>query len=123
MKELKFRQPIYENGKITRWHIWEFRDGLYQLLTNQHESDQFICKLDSNLKEIFENDIVERKSGERYRVVYNPEYAQFWLEHLRLNYYADFMELTSFKESVTIIGNSREHPNLLKTRNKTIGGK
>ncbi len=58
-REIKFRQPVWENGKIIRWHYWGFKDGLYQHPINQHTSNEFTGLFDKNGKEIYENDIIE----------------------------------------------------------------
>lgn len=57
MREIKFRQPVWDNGKITGWHYWGFKDGLYQPPINQHESYQFTNLKDRNGTEIYEGDI------------------------------------------------------------------
>ncbi len=58
-REIKFRQPVWENGKIIRWHYWGFKDGLYQHPINQHVSNEFTGLFDRNGKEIYEDDIIE----------------------------------------------------------------
>lgn len=58
-REIKFRQPVWENGKIVRWYYWGFKDGRYQHPINQHTSNEFTGLFDTNGKEIYEDDIVE----------------------------------------------------------------
>jgi len=120
MKEIKFRQPIYENGKIIKWHYWGFKNGEYQLPINQHESYQFTGMKDKNKKEIYEGDFVKytadimwsAKKGiisvDTFAVVVwgyaGFTFKQIGKEPLRaLNY-----------EQYEVIGNKFQNPELIK---------
>ena len=131
MKEIKFRQPIYENGKIVRWHYWGFKDGLYQLPINQHESYQFTGLKDNKRtkeypegQEIYEGDIVKfekwsiSKTETRYcKVIFSD--GSFRLNG-KSGYIGDieistwFIEDYKLKVKLEVIGNEFMNPELLE---------
>ena len=76
MRELKFRQPIWEDGKIIRWHIWGFRDGIYQHPMNQYESNQYSPFFDTNKVRICEGDIIRTICGIK-EVVFSDDIGCF----------------------------------------------
>lgn len=107
MKEIKLRQPVYENGKIVRWHYWGYKNGLFQHPMNIHESSLFTGIKDDR-KDIYEGDVFVDKEDydKEFPKVIEWEDGGFFLgdEHL-----ID----VKFKEWM-MIGNIYENPNLMK---------
>lgn len=127
MREIKFRQPIYENGKVVSWHFWGV--GIEQggelanvgwltsklFVTNPKDSQQFTGLKDKNGKEIYEGDIVEfpdyrngawfgKPQPTRIEVV---EYSTYFSAYQELRMYEQL------KDRYEVIGNIYENPELL----------
>jgi hypothetical protein len=73
MRELKFRQPIFDiNGKFTDWHYWGYIDGCFRRpMDISREAISFCVKgeaglqftglHDKNGKEVYEGDVTSIK--------------------------------------------------------------
>ena len=70
MREIKFRQPIIENGKFKGFHYWGIlKQGIFvaplsDARYHNTPSNQFTGLLDKNGKEIYQGDIVQVGEGE-----------------------------------------------------------
>ena len=122
MREIKFRQPIFDtNGVFEKWHYWGLFDvgGNFEYtppterhylefskLTDPLDSQQFTGLHDKNGKEIYEGDIVMFWGGIG-KVIYFDAYASFKIQYTE-NDMAD-LNLNSHE----ILGNIYENPELL----------
>lgn len=75
---------------------------------------EYIDKKDKAGNDICEGDLVKRDSGTIYIVTFNTNHAKFQLERIPDNYLLDWFELSAFDESVVIIGNKYDNPELIK---------
>ena len=78
MRELKFRQPIYENQKFVKFHLWGFNahgDGGFTNPVLLVPSEQYTGLTDKNGVEDWINDIVKANVGPvtYYRPIYQAE--------------------------------------------------
>ena len=143
MRTIKYRQPLFHNGKFNCWYYWGFIDGGFTSPQNfQSESQEFTGLLDSKRtkeypegQEIYEGDIVEWTDYE-----YKDEVNGLWHKikgKLNRDGWADY----TFRDVVTlkqfrlwlknedfgyegeglidpsickVVGNIYEHPYLLK---------
>ncbi len=119
MREIKFRQFI-EKGLF---HYWGFtEDGFISPIHPNKSYDQYIGLKDKNKKEIYESDLVEfRTYGQEPnitrlgKVIYIGDMAQF-LFKCPLSYldYISFRAEEINKETIRVVGNIYENPELLK---------
>ena len=119
-REIKFRQPVWDNGEIIRWHYWGFKDGLYQHPINQHTSNEFTGLFDKNGKEIYEDDIIEWSvfpdddSIIRIRDVVKYSRGCFFVEKRY-----EILGLKAPYNEIEIIGNTHENHELIE--NEKVG--
>lgn len=62
MRELKFRQPIFREGKFESWHYWGYTEGGFVSPANadlERLSQQFTGLKDKTGKEIYEGDFLK----------------------------------------------------------------
>jgi len=78
MREIKYRQPIFLDGKFLKWHYWGFVDnsfvGVISPIEEAHKnSQQFTGLQDKNGKEIFEGDVIHCDNGSVGIITYDEE--------------------------------------------------
>ncbi|MDD5454052.1 MAG: YopX family protein [Candidatus Ratteibacteria bacterium] len=111
MDEIKFRQPIWEDGKLTKWHYWGFRGGKIQFTINQHESYLFTGKKDKKGKEIYEGDFL-KDDNNLYLIKWSEEQAGIMIARKGWMYDHFITEMNDLKE-LEVVGNILENPELL----------
>ncbi len=141
MRELKFRQAIFKNGRFHYWHYWGYlpEDGYLQenpekfiapIYIGQQSwdktyevkpSQQYIGRCDKTLvRDIYEGDIIRDFKGRVLQIVYADYYTRYMasLDGNRCVYYlndsisGDWQDRnTDFAE---VIGNNYETPELLE---------
>lgn len=142
MREVKFRQPIFENGKFSRFHYWGFvRDGEFTGVVSPIEdarknSQQFTGLLDRNGREIYEGDVIfdtdcfsciitygsiKDAFPEHRIVVFDIERSKFRLAHIHeeirdMETYGYTLCKNNAASVFEIIGNIYEHPELLEDK-------
>ncbi|MGR3303771.1 MAG: YopX family protein [Candidatus Scalindua sp.] len=93
MRYLKFRQPIFGNGKFNYWHYWGHLDKGFTVPANadlNKESQEFIGLQDKNGKDIYEGDIC--------RILYTDWPSQAAEKNGRYS-----MSLDDYKKSISSI--------------------
>ena len=115
MREMKFRQPVWNDGIVIGWNYWGFKDGLYQHPINQHESYEFTGLIGENDKEVYEGDILKDEYGrillvERWK-------CGFSLKAITETNFIRANEITQWFEGDTprpkVIGNIVENPEIV----------
>jgi len=92
MRDIKFRQAIFKDGKFDRFHYWgyvghkeEFIGPInisgINLPYDVRGSDQFIDKKDYNDNDLWENDIIKDVDGDILLVTWNRLRVRFSLKH------------------------------------------
>jgi len=123
--EIKFRHPIFRDGKFIGWHYWGYvDDGFSTPLTNAEaygvESYQFTGFKDKNKKEVFGGDIVKRFE-ENFEDKNNPliEFLQVSFDSFSWMLVNDKEEIAYFLheslyDDIEVVGNIYENPELIK---------
>ena len=115
MREVKFRQAIFDNGIFQRFHFWGFIDNgfigpamnigsIKEALKN---SQQYTGLTDKNGKEIYEKDILKDRYGRIGEVMF--AYGSYWFFPFEMVLVSDVNVLSK------IIGNSFDNPELLES--------
>lgn len=83
MREIKYRQAIFLDGKFRSWHYWGFIDGCFNgvstdidtsIAAAQANSCQYIGRKDRNNVEIYEGDIIRDDLGDS-ELVYEVKFG------------------------------------------------
>lgn len=125
MREIKFRQPIYDNeGNFNRWHYWGFIDGGFKgiippIHSAERLSQQYTGLHDKKDKEIYEGDYArfpnteyrKRKPSDKVgEVVFSNGVFKLSPTSSRWN----DLYLSILSTQVEVIGNIYENPDLLE---------
>ena len=115
MREIKFRQPLFDNGKFKNWHYWGFiSEGKFvgvaigdkTIQEAKKTSQQFTGLYDKNGKDIFEGDILSNGYGKALIVF---EHGKFGLK-----FDDGYLRAIKSRPDFEIIGSIYENPELLK---------
>lgn len=114
MRELRYRQAIYTNGKFRGFHFWGFskggftapETGVSSVEEATKNSGQFTGLRDSRGVEIYEGDVYLWRDKERGEVVYG--HACFDCKSAKGRW-----SLESMVKDLVVIGNIHENPDLL----------
>lgn len=139
MKEIKFRQAIFKDGRFHHWHYWGFcgyrREFVAPIISNLSESgyeikpsEQFTGPEDDNSRKIYEGDIIRqvhiidlghKKVDETHLWI-----VKFGVTILGTGFYLKFTGSDAIKELnpkefkdykiVEVIGNIHENPELIE---------
>ena len=120
MRELKFRMPIYYNGKFKDWHYWGFiNDDEWGLrFESPHSdyrtcpSDQFTGVKDDFGKEIYEGDLVSFVDISDYGYPYVGCIEVFKGSFVAKTKYSKF-DLNDARD-IEVVGNIHQNPELIK---------
>jgi len=139
MREIKFRQAIFKDGKFHHWHYWGFvgyQDSFVapieihqQSWTKTYEvkeSQQYIgleCSPVSLGPRLYEGDIIKDFKGRILQIAYADRYARYMTSYdgRTCQYYLNDGISGDWKnrntEFMELIGSNHETPELLKETN------
>lgn len=126
MKELKFRQPIFQKyGGFIRWHFWGFIEGEFispvNIAEGGKDSQQFTGLIDVKGNNIYEGDIISQHNR-IYEVAinFNGFYAQrykLWRGKFKpaSQYCLSLFTKPNGKvDGAEIVGNIHQNPEMLE---------
>ena len=119
MKEIKYRQPIFCEGKFSYWHYWgDVKGGFLSPINANLKRDSQECTglKDKNGKEIFRGDFIRLNNDDHLIGEVIFEKGCFCLKEEN-----SITEFSHYKESqFEVIGNTTENPELITQLHDTI---
>jgi len=122
MREIKFRQAIFSDGKFLKWHYWGFIDNSFVGVVSPLEeaikhSQQFTGLHDKNGEEIWEGDIIDGifVEGDEFgksEVIFQDGAFSLKLKYGQREYIPCLYEAND--NHIKVIGNIYENGDLLK---------
>lgn len=124
MREIKFRQPIFENGKFSKFHYWgfirkgEFTGVVPPLREAEEQSQQFTGLRDRRNVPIYESDVVCLELCSKDDPAYGF-YGEKYIVSLKDGCFGweedgSYFCLRQIHSVIEVIGNIYENPELLK---------
>jgi uncharacterized phage protein (TIGR01671 family) len=124
MKEVKFRQPIWNKKKFVGWHYWGFIGGGFigivpPIEKAKQEVQQYTGLKDKNEKEIYEGDILivrELHDSNAFDGVWNNEKQESIPQIIECNSPIDWIlpsDISWHPNYWEVIGNIYENPELI----------
>lgn len=123
MRDLKFRQPIFNGDKFHSWHYWGFVGDHFsgpdlgtmgRSIEGAHKnSQQFTGLLDKNGKEIFEGDILHEGFYGNLEVRFGGDGGGESIGFYLMSVGGRTFGLMGFTVPLEIVGNIHENPDML----------
>jgi len=113
MREIKFRQPVFnEDGSLRYWIYWGYIGGLFLPPEEQGDSYQYTGLKDKNGNEAYYDDIEDYK-GCLWQIVWDKTYATTMLKKIRGDHPMKEIPRWNIVKG-ELIGNIYENPEFLK---------